>query len=89
MKSNIVKKVSLRKCCITNELLPKKHLLRVVRTSSGEVTLDLTGKVNGRGVYIKATQEILQKAISTKAFERLLKTKINQSVYDSLKEYCK
>ena len=89
MKSKIVKKVSLRKCCISNELLPKKHLLRLVRTASGEVILDLTGKVNGRGVYIKATQEILQKALDTKAFERFLKTKINQTIYESLKEYCK
>ena len=48
-----VKKIPLRTCVITREKLPKKDLLRIVRTPEGEVLVDETGKMNGRGAYIK------------------------------------
>mgnify|MGYP003398579442 FL=1 len=57
-----VKKVPLRTCVITKEQLPKQELLRVVRTPEGEVKVDLTGKLNGRGAYIKKDVTVLEKA---------------------------
>ena len=48
-----VKKIPLRTCVVTHEKLPKKDLLRIVRTPDGIVEADLTGKKNGRGAYIK------------------------------------
>ena len=50
----MVKKIPLRKCVVTQERLPKKDLLRVVKNNEGEVMVDLSGKANGRGAYIKA-----------------------------------
>ena len=47
------KKIPLRTCVITNEKLPKKELLRIVRTPEGKVIIDLSGKANGRGAYVK------------------------------------
>ena len=47
------KKIPMRKCIITNERFPKKELIRVVRTPENEVVVDLTGKMNGRGAYLK------------------------------------
>ena len=44
-----VKKIPLRSCVVTKEKLPKKDLLRVVRTPEGDVIVDLSGKANGRG----------------------------------------
>ena len=46
------RKVPLRKCVATQEMMPKKELIRVVRTPEGEVLIDLTGKKSGRGAYI-------------------------------------
>ena len=46
------RKVPLRKCIVTNEMKPKKELIRVVRSPEGEVSIDQTGKKNGRGAYI-------------------------------------
>ena len=59
----MVKKIPLRKCVVTQERLPKKDLLRVVKNNEGEVMVDLSGKANGRGAYIKNDVEVLDKAI--------------------------
>ena len=48
-----VKKIPLRTCIITKEKLPKRELLRIVRTPEGNVVPDETGKINGHGAYIK------------------------------------
>ena len=47
----MVKKIPLRKCVVTQERLPKKELLRVVKNNEGEVFVDLSSKANGRGAY--------------------------------------
>ena len=62
----MIKKIPLRTCVITKELLPKKDLLRIVKNKENEVAIDLTGKLNGRGAYIKKDMEVLEKAIKTK-----------------------
>ena len=80
------KKIVLRSCVITKEKLPKNELLRVVRTPEGNVVVDTTGKVNGRGAYIKKDLEVLEKAKKSKALARCLKVEISDSVYESIKE---
>ena len=57
------RKIPLRSCVITKEQLPKQELLRVVKTPEGEVKVDETGKLNGRGAYIKKDIAVLEKAI--------------------------
>ena len=52
-----MKKVPLRKCVATGEQLPKKELIRIVRNKEGEVSVDPTGKKNGRGAYLKRSLE--------------------------------
>ena len=79
-----VKKIPMRSCIITKEKLPKNELVRVVRTVDNTVVVDLTGKVNGRGAYLKKDKEVFDKARKTKVLERHLETSINDSVYDEL-----
>lgn len=81
-----VKKIPMRTCVVTKEKLPKKELLRIVREPNGLVEADLTGKKNGRGAYIKMDLETLEKARQSKALERHLETKLDDSVYDLIKE---
>lgn len=78
------KKVPLRTCVISREKCPKQALIRVVRTPDGEVTIDLTGKQNGRGAYIKKEITVVQKARKTKQLERHLSIAIPDSIYDEL-----
>lgn len=79
------KKIPLRTCVITKESLPKQELLRIVRTPEGEVKVDETGKLNGRGAYIKKDLEVLKKAIKSKILEKRLECKIEDSVYEEIK----
>lgn len=61
-------------------------MLRVIKTSEGEILLDDTGKKNGRGAYICKTMQCLEKAVKNKGLERSLKVRIPQEVYDELKK---
>lgn len=79
------KKIPLRSCVVSKEKLPKQELIRVVKNKENEVFIDLTGKANGKGAYIKKDLAILEKAIKSKAIEKHLETKIENSIYEELK----
>ena len=66
------------------EMKPKQELIRAVRSPEGEVSLDLTGKKNGRGAYICRDRGCLSKAIKAKRFERAFGCAVEQHVYDNL-----
>lgn len=81
-----VKKIPLRTCVITKESLPKKELLRVVRTPEGEIKVDETGKLNGRGAYIKKDINVLEKAKKNRILEQRLECKIEDNIYEEIKK---
>lgn len=78
------KKVPLRLCGGCNEQKPKNQLVRVVRSPEGEISLDLTGKKNGRGSYICKDAECFKKAVKRKSFERAFGVKIPEEVADAI-----
>ena len=80
------RKIPLRTCVITKEQLPKKELLRIVRTPEGEIKADETGKLNGRGAYIKKDLSVLEQAKKSKVLEKRLEFKIEESVYEDIKK---
>lgn len=79
-----MKKVPLRKCVATNEVLPKKELLRIVRTPEQELKIDLQGKMNGRGCYIKKDAEAVAIIKKRKIIEKNLDVKVEDSFYEEL-----
>ena len=79
-----MKKVPERTCVITKEKYPKKDLLRVVRDKEGNITVDETGKENGRGAYLKKDSTVIEKARKTKALEKILEVTIPDSIYDEM-----
>ena len=79
-----MKKMPERTCVITKEKTLKKDLLRVVRDNTGNVSVDVTGKANGRGAYLKKDKEVINKAKTTKALERILEVTISDSVYEEM-----
>ena len=81
-----VKKIPMRTCVVTNERFPKMELLRIVKTPEGEIKADLTGKLNGHGAYIKKDEEVLNKAIKTKALARHLECEISDEVYEEIRK---
>ena len=82
-----MKKIPMRTCVVTKEKLEKRDLIRVVRTPVGEVEIDLTGKMNGRGAYIKKDINVIEKAKKTKILERHLEVSVPDSVYEELENY--
>ena len=79
-----MKKIPLRTCAVTNEKLPKKELIRIVRDKEGNVSVDLIGKANGRGVYLKGDVEVIEKAKKSKILDRKLEVNIPDNIYDEL-----
>ncbi|MBO7676728.1 MAG: YlxR family protein [Erysipelotrichaceae bacterium] len=79
-----MKKIPMRRCLATNESFPKKELLRIVRTPEGEVKVDLTGKLNGKGAYISKSNEALELAKKKKVLDRALETEVPVEVYEEI-----
>lgn len=84
-----MKKIPMRSCVITKEKLPKKELIRIVRTPEGNVIVDESGKANGRGAYLKRDIEVIEKCKKTKALNKILETEIPDDVFENLKEIIK
>lgn len=82
-----MRKMPERTCVITKEKLLKKDLLRIVRTPEKNIVVDLTGKQNGRGAYLKKDKEVIEKARKTKILEHILETSIPDEVYDEMLKY--
>ena len=78
------KKIPQRQCMGCRERKEKRAMIRVVRTPEGEVTLDFSGKKNGRGAYLCPNPDCLKKAIKTKSLDRSLEVTIPEDVYERL-----
>ena len=81
-----MKKIPLRRCVVTKEQLPKNELLRIVKNKENELFVDLTGKANGRGAYIKKDVNVLQIAKNKKILERALEVQISEEVYEEIEK---
>lgn len=81
------RKIPMRKCVASQEMFPKKELVRVVRTPENEIMIDPTSKKSGRGAYLCAKLEYIDLAQKKGALERALKAKVDAVVYDQLREY--
>lgn len=81
-----MKKIPMRTCLITGEKLEKKDLIRVVRTPESNVIVDTTGKVNGRGAYLKREISVIDKAQKSGILDTKLEVNVPASIYDELRE---
>lgn len=81
-----VKKIPMRTCVVTREKFPKQELIRIVRTPQQEVIIDITGKVNGKGAYLKKDKEVLKKAQKSKVLNRVLEVEVPESIFEELEK---
>ena len=79
-----MKKVPMRTCVVSKEKCEKRDLLRIVRTPEKNVVIDDTGKLNGRGAYLKKDVKVINKAKSTKILENVLEVSIPDSIYEEM-----
>ena len=73
-----------RRCVGCNEIRPKGELIRIVRDKEGNVSVDISGRANGRGAYLCRNAECLKKAIKSRALNRSFKCEIDKNVTDDL-----
>ena len=77
----------MRKSVVSGEMKPKKELVRITRSKEGEVALDPTGKLPGRGAYVDLDPAEVQKAWDKKILDRVLETKLSDEFYQELLDY--
>ena len=82
-----MKKIPQRTCIGCNIKKDKKELIRIVRNKDGEISVDLTGKKDGRGLYICKNEECLNKAIKSKKIQRKFEMEIEDTIYQDLRSY--
>lgn len=80
------RKVPQRMCTGCSEMKPKKELIRIVKNNEDLISMDLTGKKPGRGAYICKNLKCLEQAFKTKRLEKNLGVKINDEIYNNLRD---
>ena len=79
-----VKKIPQRQCIGCGQVKDKKDLIRILKTQDESIVIDTTGRKNGRGAYICASEECLAKAFKNKGLERSFKMAVDPGIYDEL-----
>ena len=80
-----MKKIPERTCMGCNIKKPKKEFIRIVKSKEGDIDIDRTGKMQGRGAYICDNIECLEKLIKSKRLEKVFDMKISDEIYEKLR----
>ena len=80
------RKIPLRMCVGCREMKPKKELIRAVRSPTGEVSLDATGKKAGRGAYVCLNADCLKRALKQHQLDRALDAQLDEETNRQLTE---
>ena len=78
------RKTPMRMCVGCREMKPKKELIRAVRSPTGEVSLDPTGKKAGRGAYVCYNVECLKRALKQRQLDRALEAHLDEAANQQL-----
>lgn len=80
------KKIPLRMCTGCGEMKPKMELIRIVKDKENQISVDFTGKANGRGAYICKSTECFEKAIKTKRLEKAFGISLPEEISDKIRQ---
>ncbi|WP_405316641.1 RNase P modulator RnpM [Faecalibacillus faecis] len=80
-----MKRQPQRTCMGCNEKKDKKDLIRIVKNKNNEISIDRTGKLDGRGAYICDDIKCLEKVIKSKRLEKVFEYKISDEIYENLR----
>ena len=81
-----VKKIPQRLCIGCQTVHPKKELIRIVRSSEGDFSVDRTGKKSGRGAYVCDKIECFDAAVKAHRFQKSFQGEIGADVLKVLRE---
>lgn len=80
------KKIPLRTCIACREEKPKKDMLRIVKSADGEINLDFSGKLAGRGAYICGSESCIKKLNKYKLLNKAFSADVSAEVYARIEE---
>lgn len=80
-----MKQIPQRTCMGCNTKKDKKELIRIVKSKDGKISIDRTGKMEGRGAYICDNQKCLEKVIKSKRINNIFEIDISKEIYESLR----
>jgi predicted RNA-binding protein YlxR (DUF448 family) len=86
---NTTKKKSstpIRRCLVTGEQLPKQTLLRIVLTPQGQLSIDPSGKLNGRGAYLQKNVDLIDRLKKGQYIKKQFAMDVDEKFYDLLKK---
>lgn len=75
-----------RTCVACRTARAKRELVRVVRSPSGELSVDLRGKAPGRGAYLDPDPGCLERGLAEGVLARALEIDIDGMTADRLRE---
>ena len=78
------KRIPLRTCVFCGLKTAKRELLRIVSSPEGQVAVDRSGKLNGRGAYLCTKCMVIPDSLRRRRLEHSLKTRIGEGEWDSL-----
>ena len=80
----VQKKIPIRQCVGCREKKPKRELIRIVKSPEGTISVDFSGKANGRGAYLCCSTDCLKKAIKSRTLERAFEVSISSEIFERL-----
>ncbi|MBP6963301.1 MAG: YlxR family protein [Armatimonadetes bacterium] len=80
------RKVPIRTCVGCRSAGGKRGLIRIVRTPTGEASVDPTGRMPGRGAYICPGTECLRKAMKGNKLSRALRVEIPEELVRQIEQ---
>lgn len=80
-----MKRQPQRTCMGCNEKKDKKDFIRIVKNKENQISIDKTGKLEGRGAYICDDIKCLEKVIKSKRLEKVFDMKISEEIYENLR----
>jgi predicted RNA-binding protein YlxR (DUF448 family) len=86
-KPQPVKRLPQRTCMACRQIKAKRKLVRIVKTSTGEIKIDETGRISGRGAYLCRLKECWESGLKTNRVEYQLRTKLAQEDRENLEKY--
>lgn len=78
------KKIPMRMCVSCHTSKPKKELVRIVRSTDGDISLDLTGRLNGRGAYICPSSDCMEAVCKSKRLGKIFEAEVSAEKYSEL-----
>ena len=80
------KKIPLRTCVACRGEKPKKEMLRIVKNAAGEIRLDFSGKLPGRGAYICNDEACVKKLRRYELLHKTFSADVSEEIYARIEE---